>query len=579
MPELAAPEPSAAAEWWRTAVVYQVYLRSFADSDGDGLGDLAGLRSHLDHIQDLGADVVWVTPFYQSPQADNGYDISDYDSIDPTFGSDADFDALVADLHSRGMKLVMDVVLNHTSDQHDWFMESRTSKDSPKRDWYIWRPAREGAVPGTPGAEPTNWLGFFAQPAWTYDEQSGEYYLHLFTREQPDLNWENPQVRQALYATLRRWLERGVDGFRMDVINLISKRYPLVDVPSDDGGHADAFDQFTCGPRLLEFLDELKAEVLDRSDKDLLTVGEMPGATIADARAVTGGDDPRLSMIFTFEHMDVDHAPTWGGRYDPRPFDLRALKSIMARWQEGLAGAGWNSLYFGNHDQARSVSRFGSRDPQFAQRSATLLATVLHLHRGTPYVYQGDELGMTNYPFAGIEEFRDVDALNSWERARSTGVPAERLLAGLRQNGRDNARTPMQWDVSPTGGFTTGTPWLAVNPNTAQVNAATQAGDDSSVLAHYRRLIRLRHHHAIVALGDFVLLVPEHESLWAFTRSHGSETWLVTANLSEASLDLTDLAHLPDLTDADLLLSNLDSAGARPGMLRPWEVRILRIAA
>jgi oligo-1,6-glucosidase len=305
----------------------------------------------------------------------------------------------------------------------------------------------------------------------------------------------------------------------------------------------------------------------------------MPGATIADARAVTGGDDPRLSMIFTFEHMDVDHAPTWGGRYDPRPFDLRALKSIMARWQEGLAGAGWNSLYFGNHDQARSVSRFGSRDPQFAQRSATLLATVLHLHRGTPYVYQGDELGMTNYPFAGIEEFRDVDALNSWERARSTGVPAERLLAGLRQNGRDNARTPMQWDASPTGGFTTGTPWLAVNPNTAQVNAATQAGDDSSVLAHYRRLIRLRHHHAIVALGDFVLLVPEHESLWAFTRSHGSETWLVTANLSEASLDLTDLAHLPDLTDADLLLSNLDSAGARPGMLRPWEVRILRIAA
>ena len=574
------PERTAATEpWWRKAVVYQVYLRSFADSDGDGLGDLAGLRSRLDHIQSLGADVVWVTPFYRSPQADNGYDISDYDSIDPTFGTDADFDALVAELHARGMKLVMDVVLNHTSDQHPWFQASTRSTDNPRRDWYIWRPPREGAQPGTPGAEPTNWLGFFAQPAWTYHEPTGEYYLHLFTPEQPDLNWENPEVRQELFAMLRRWLARGVDGFRMDVINLISKRYPLIDVPPGDSGeYADAYDQFTCGPRMLEFLDELKTQVLDPSGKELLTVGEMPGATIEDARAVTGGEDPRLSMIFTFEHMDVDHAPTWGGRYTPKPFDLPGLKQSMARWQEGLADSGWNSLYFGNHDQARSVSRFGSRDPRYLQRSATLLATVLHLHRGTPYVYQGDELGMTNYPFQGIEDFQDVDALNSWERARLLGIAPELMLAGLRQNSRDNSRTPMQWDASHNGGFTTGTPWMPLNPNAGQVNAAAQVDDEASVFAHYRRLIGLRHEHDVVSLGEFHLLAPQHESIWAFTRTLGTEQWLVAANLSDQPIDLTQLRDVDAPSSAELLLTNLDPDGVEPGALRPWEARIHRIA-
>lgn len=574
------PERTATTEpWWKQAVVYQVYLRSFADSDGDGLGDLAGLRSRLDHIQQLGADVVWVTPFYRSPQADNGYDISDYDRIDPTFGSEADFDALVEDIHARGMKLVMDVVLNHTSEEHAWFLESRSSRTNPKRDWYIWRPPREGVEPGTPGAEPTNWLGFFAQPTWTYDEQTGEYYLHLFTREQPDLNWENPEVRQELYAMLRRWLDRGVDGFRMDVINLISKRYPLVDVPvADGGGYADAYDQFSNGPRLLEFLDELKAQVLDPSGKDLLTVGEMPGATIAEARAVTGGDDPRLSMIFTFEHMDVDHAPTWGGRYTPRPFDMVALKRTMARWQDGLADSGWNSLYFGNHDQARSVSRFGSRDPLYAQRSAKLLATVLHMQKGTPYVYQGDELGMSNYPFLGIEDFRDVDALNSWARAQALGVAPEAILAGLLQNGRDNARTPMQWDASATGGFTTGAPWLPLNPNVRELNAAAQVDDETSVFAHYQRLIALRHEHEVVALGEFRLLAPEHESLWAFTRSLGSERWLVAANLSDQPIDVTAQHDLSGIGGAELLLTNV-AGDSDPSTLRPWEARIYRLGA
>lgn len=571
-------------KWWLDAVVYQVYLRSFSDSDGDGIGDLPGLRARLDYLAHLGVDVVWITPFYPSPQVDNGYDISNHEAVDSLFGTEEDFDELVAEIHARGMKVMIDVVLNHTSDQHPWFLESRSSTTDPKRDWYIWRPPREGAAPGTPGAEPTNWLGFFAQPTWTYDEASGEYYLHLFSTEQPDLNWENREVREALYAMLRSWLARGVDGFRMDVINVISKRYPLIDVTADGPEtYADASEQYTSGPRMLEFLRELKSEVLDGAGKELLTVGEMPGATVEDALAVTGGPDPSLSMIFTFEHMDVDHAPGWAGRYEPKGFDLRQLKSVMARWQDGLAATGWNSLYFGNHDQARAVSRFGSRDPRFSALSAKLLATVLHLHRGTPYVYQGDELGMRNYPFSSIQDFADVDAHNSWAYGLAAGTPPERLLEGLRQNGRDNARTPMQWDASEHGGFTDGTPWLAVNPDTAVVNAAVQVDDEASVFSHYRRLIELRHQHAVVASGDYRLLAPDHEHLYAFERTLGDERWIVAANFSDSPLELST-AQGAELDLAlggtrELMLTNYDVAHStgEPGALRPWEARIYRI--
>ena len=571
--------PTNSRAWWHEAVVYQIYVRSFADADGDGLGDLAGIRSRLDHLESLGVDVIWLTPFYPSPMADNGYDVSDYEAVDPRFGSEEDLDDLIADIHRRGMKVIIDVVLNHTSIDHPWFVESRSTRSSSRRDWYIWRPPRDGVEPGTPGAEPTNWLGFFAQPTWTYDEESGEYYLHLFTPEQPDLNWENEDVRQALYAMLRHWLARGVDGFRLDVINLISKRYPLQDVPTPHSSHyGDASSQYTCGPRMLEFLDELRDQVFDTAEKPLLTVGEMPGATVEDGLAVTGGERPRLSMIFTFEHMDVDHAPGWGGRYEPRPFDLLALKSTMARWQEGLGRSGWNSLYFGNHDQARVASRFGSRSPAHAVASAKMLATVLHMHRGTPYVYQGDEIGMRNYPFASIEQFADIDAHNSWAYGRALGVPPERLLAGLRQNGRDNARTPMQWDASEHGGFTTGTPWLPLNPNTSEVNVEAQIDDADSVLAHYRRLIELRHSSDIVVFGDYRLLARDHESLYAFERTLGDERWIVVANFSDEELDVA-AALGGAVGAAELILGTHHEPpeGAVLQRLRPWEAQICRV--
>ena len=389
-------------DWWRTAVVYQVYPRSFADSDGDGIGDLRGLISRLDHLERLGVDVVWLSPIYPSPQDDAGYDISDYQDVDPTFGTLADLDELLESLHARGMRLMMDLVVNHTSDEHPWFVESKSSPDNPKRDWYWWRPPRAGMAAGAPGAEPTNWESFFSGPAWTLDEASGDYYLHLFARKQPDLNWENPEVREAVYSMMRWWLDRGVDGFRMDVINLISKDTSLPDGIVHAGALGDGTPHVMNGPRIHEFLAELHREVLQGRDRKVLTVGEMPGATIEDALLYTDPERREVDMVFTFEHMDVDHAQT---KWDLTPFRLPALKAVLGRWQAGLADVGWNSLYWNNHDQPRVVSRFGD-DGAWRVRSATLLGTVLHLHRGTPYVYQGEELGMTNHPFGSIDEFR-----------------------------------------------------------------------------------------------------------------------------------------------------------------------------
>jgi oligo-1,6-glucosidase len=535
------------SQWWKSAVVYQIYPRSFADSDGDGIGDLAGIAGRLDYLKALGVDVLWLSPVYPSPQDDAGYDISDYQDIDPVFGSLAGFDALLEAVHARGMKLVMDLVVNHTSDEHAWFEQSRASKDSPKRDWYWWR------------AEPNDWRSYFSGSAWEHDKATSEFYLHLFSRKQPDLNWENAEVREAIYAMMRWWLDRGVDGFRMDVINLISKPPGLPD--------GDSAELNNCGPRIHEFLQEMHREVFAGRDAELLTVGEMPGVTVEEARRFTDPARGEIDMVFQFEHVRLDQGAS---KWDLRPLRLRELKATMDRWQTGLAERGWNSLYWNNHDQPRAVSRFGDDSPEHRVRAAKLLGTILHLHRGTPYVYQGEELGMTNAPFAALEDFRDIESLNHYAEAVAAGEAPERVLSALRTRGRDNARTPMQWDASAHAGFTTGTPWLAVNPNHAEVNAAAAVADPDSVFHHYRRLIELRHTEPAVVDGDFTLLAPDDEHVYAFTRRHAGTELLVLGNFSRATVT----ADVPaEWAGAELLLSNYADA---PGdlSLRPWEARI-----
>ncbi|GAA3339265.1 alpha-glucosidase [Amorphoplanes nipponensis] len=557
--------------WWHSAVVYQIYPRSFADADGDGMGDLRGVIDHLDHIAGLGVDVIWLSPVYPSPQDDNGYDISDYQGIDPVFGDLADFDELLAGVHARGMKLIMDLVVNHSSDEHPWFAESRSSKDNPKRDWYWWRPAREGMQPGAPGAEPTNWGAAFGGPAWEYDPATGEYYLHLFSRKQPDLNWENPQVRAAVHAMMNWWLDRGVDGFRMDVINYISKDTALPDGPVRPGvAYGDGSASYMNGPRIHEFLHEMHTRVFAGRGQ-LLTVGEMPGVTIDEATLFTDPARAEVDMVFQFDHVWVDRGA------DPwllQPLQLTKLKAILGRWQTGLAGSGWNSLYWNNHDQPRVVSRFGDDSPRYRERSAKMLGAVLHLHRGTPYVYQGEELGMTNAPFASIADFRDIEALGQYAQAvEQEGRSPEDVLTVLRARGRDNARTPMQWDASPHAGFTTGTPWLAVNPNYPQINAVAAVKDEDSVYHFYRRLIELRHEEPAVVYGDFRMLLPHDERLYAFTRTHEATTLLVIGNFSGETVraEIDDAAAWES---AELLLTN--AAAPRGLVLEPWQAVVYR---
>jgi oligo-1,6-glucosidase len=564
--------------WWTRAVVYQVYPRSFQDSDGDGIGDLGGILQRLDHLSDLGVDVLWVSPVYPSPQADNGYDISDYQGIDPLFGTLEQLDELIAALHARGMRLLMDLVVNHTSDEHPWFVESRSSPHSPKRDWYWWRPPRGGFAGGDPGAEPTNWQSAFSTPAWTLDEASGEYYLHLFDRKQPDLNWENPEVRQAVYAMMRWWLDRGVDGFRMDVINMISKDLRGINGAPDGHLHdgpplpgsalGDGSGSYICGPRIHEFLQEMHREVFAGRADALLTVGEMPGVTVEQARLFTDPARAEVDMVFQFEHVGLDQGAS---KWDVHPLRMRDLKVSFGRWQAGLADVGWNSLYWDNHDQPRAVSRFGDDSPEFRRDSATCLATLLHLHRGTPYVYQGQELGMANFPFSGVDDFRDVESINHFGAAMVAGGDPATVLAALRHMSRDNARTPVQWDASPNAGFTSGTPWLPVNPDHAEWNADAQRRDPESVLAHYRRLIALRHENPVVALGEFAMLLPQHDDVYAFTRTLDGEVLLVVCNLSRTPYALTEL--LPQAANGRLVLGNLPDED--PELLRPWEARVI----
>jgi oligo-1,6-glucosidase len=564
---------------WRRWVVYQVYPRSFADCDGDGVGDLRGVLSHLDHLERLGVDVVWLSPVYRSPMNDNGYDISDYQDVDPLFGTLADLDELIKSLHARGMRLVMDLVVNHTSDEHPWFVESRSSRDNPKRDWYWWRDPRPGLTPGTPGAEPTNWESHFSGPTWTWDDRTSQYYLHIFSPKQPDLNWENPEVRQAVYAMMRWWLDRGVDGFRMDVINMISKDTSLPDTRPRPGSRYGPGDQyFTCGPRNHEFLQEMYREVFAARNEQahILTVGEMPGVTIPQAVLFTAPERHELDMVFQFEHVELDEGVD---KFHPRPLHLPDLKASLANWQAGLAGRGWNSLYWGNHDQPRAVSRFGD-DGAHRVASAQTLATVLHLHQGTPYVYQGEELGMANAPFAALSDFRDIETLNYYAQAAARGdVDLAALLTAIRKMSRDQARTPVQWDASPDAGFTTGTPWIAVNPDYVTVNAAAEVGRPGSVYEHYRTLIELRHADPVITDGDFELLLPDHPVIWAFLRRGRDAELLVAANFS-ADVTGAALPVDPEWADATVVLSNLPEQAplqAPPDLkLRPWESVVWR---
>ena len=546
-----------AEKWWQRSVVYQIYPRSFQDSNGDGIGDLRGITSRLEYIRELGADAIWLSPVYKSPNDDNGYDISDYQDIMTEFGTMADFDEMLEKAHSLGLRIVMDLVVNHSSDEHKWFVESRSSKDSPYRDYYFWREGKDGK-------EPNNWGSCFGGSAWQLDEQTGMYYLHLFSKKQPDLNWDNPTVRDEIFKMMDWWLQKGIDGFRMDVISLISKPAGLPDGAPGAGGYAPATISAN-GPHVHEYLREMNRRVL--SKYDLLTVGECAAVTIDEAKSYANLDGSELSMGFQFEHMDADFDPVLG-RYAPQHKDLPRLKEILSRWQTALDGIAWNSLYWDNHDQPRIVSRYGSEDEKYRETSAKMLATCLHMMQGTPYVYQGEELGMTNYPWESIDQINDIESLGNYRAYREQGLMTEEEgIAMLRQRSRDNARTPMQWDAGPEAGFTTGKPWLPVNPNHVTINAAEQLKRPDSVFHYYQKLIALRKELDVIVYGHYALLEPEHPALFVYTCTLGGESLLVVCNFSENA----QAYEIPEAyADAPVLIANYpDKAPA--GTIRPWE--------
>ena len=559
--------------WWMNAVLYQVYPRSFQDTNGDGIGDLAGIHQRLDYLADLGVDIVWISPIYRSPQADNGYDISDYRDIDPLFGDLAAFDALVERAHELGMRVVMDLVVNHTSIEHPWFVESASGPDSERRDWYYWRDPRPGFEPGTPGAEPTNWESFFGGPAWEYDPASGQYYLHLFARQQPDLNWENPTVRDAVYDMMNWWLSRGVDGFRVDAIDVISKRPNL-----PDGGPARApfgvgHECFADGPRLHEFLQEMHQRTFAHHPGSF-TVGEASNASPESALLFCAPERREFNMLIQFEHVNLGQE---NGKFSPRPLADGELAEVLTRWQETLGDRGWNALYLENHDQPRAVARFGEPTTSWFE-SATALATAYFLQRGTPFIYQGQEIGMLGGDFTDESDFRDVESLNYLRAHPGQGVPA-----GLAAISRDNGRTPMQWDCSPAAGFTTGRPWIDVPASASAINVEAQREDPCSVYAYYRALIEARHRVPALTFGAFERIDAGDAALFVYARAYQDSTVLVAVNLSgreiRPSASLLDEAYSPSRWN--LYLSNgcantaADAHDPAPASsMRPWEARV-----
>ena len=530
--------------WWQSAVAYQIYPKSFQDTAGSGTGDLQGIIRRLDYLQTLGVDVLWLSPVFASPQVDNGYDISDYQAIDPIYGSLEDMRALIAAGKERGVGIMLDLVLNHSSDQHRWFREARKSRDNPFHDYYVWRDGAEDRPPNDMRA-------CFGGSAWTWVPQVGQYYFHQFAPQQPDLNWENPRVRREIYDMILWWMDQGVEGFRLDVIDQIAKEP----------------DRFITGngPRLHEFLRELSAETFQKGC--LVTVGEAWGADLERAKLYSAPDGSELSMVFQFEHINLDHQPG-GEKWDLAPLDFKALKKCLAKWQTGLHGCGWNSLFLNNHDLPRTVSRWGD-DGACRVVSAKLLATMLHGMEGMPYIYQGEELGMTNISLP-IGEYRDLESLNMYEERKAAGCPEAEIMASLYARSRDNARTPMQWDTSAHGGFTEGTPWLTENPNYREINAADQVADPDSVFHYYRRLIALRKTYPVFVHGDFTLLEPDHPNLFVYRRRLDGQALLVICNYGGGE---TAWSVPEDWTHARCLIANYPDQ--IPGRLRPWEARIL----
>lgn len=547
--------------WWKESVVYQIYPRSFQDSNNDGIGDLQGIIRRLDYLKQLGVDVVWISPFFQSPGRDNGYDISNYQAIQPEFGTMEDFDCLICAAHARGLRIVIDLVVNHTSEEHPWFVESRSSRDNPKRNYYIWRD-------GQKGGPPNNWGSNFSGSAWTLDEHTGQYYLHTFGDFQPDLNWDNPEVRREIFNMMRWWCDKGIDGFRMDVISMISKTPEMPNGKEKPSSSYGDFSPYVVnGPNVHAYLKQMNREVL--SHYNLLTVGECSGLTVEAACEYANSDGSELNMAFQFEHMDLDGGESF--KWNKRKIDLIALKKSLSKWQNGLRDRAWNSLYWCNHDQPRIVSRLGDDSTnELREKSAKVLALSLHMLQGTPYIYEGEELGMTNVPFKNLGDFRDVESINAYKELTGNGLfsPGE-MLDCLRYKSRDNARTPMQWDASSNAGFTQGTPWIMVNPNYTMINASEQLNRPSSVFYFYQKLISLRRKFEVIVYGDYELLLPDDPQLYVYTRTLASCQLLCVCNLSGRPAAIT---LPPEWINAQILISVNERFQIHPAIeLEPWD--------
>lgn len=547
--------------WWKEAVAYQVYPRSFNDSNGDGIGDLPGLIEKLDYLENLGIDVIWLSPMYPSPNDDNGYDISDYKGIMSEFGTMDDFDQLLSSIHQRGMKLILDLVVNHTSDEHLWFIESKSSKASAKRNWYIW------ADPKPDGSEPNNWESIFNGSTWEFDESTKQYYFHLFSKKQPDLNWENPDVRQAVFDMMNWWFEKGIDGFRVDAITHIKKNFEAGDLPIPDGKKfAPAFDVDMNQPGIQEWLQEMKDKSLSRYD--IMTVGEANGVTPNDAEEWVGEEKGKFNMIFQFEHLGL-----WST--GDTKFDVKSYKQVLNRWQKQLENVGWNALFIENHDQPRRVSTWGD-DKNYWYESATSHATAYFLQQGTPFIYQGQEIGMTNYPFESIESFNDVAVKTEYQIVKKEGGDVNQLLDKYKMENRDNARTPMQWNNSINGGFTTGKPWFHVNPNYTEINVKQQLNDKFSILSYYKALIQLKKSDLIYTYGKFSMVDAENEQIFAYTRSFKNNTVLIVANLTNEVSEL-NLPFELDISSVDIKLHNYHLNDINLDHIKPYEAFVVEI--
>ena len=548
-------------KWWKNAVVYQIYPRSFKDSNGDGIGDLEGIYEKLDYLAELGIDVIWMSPVYKSPNDDNGYDISDYQDIMDDFGTMDDFDRVLKKAHSLNIKIMMDLVVNHTSDEHKWFIESKKSKDNPYHDYYMW------ADPDKNGNPPNRWESCFSGSAWEYVESVGQFYLHSFSRKQPDLNWDNPKVREEVFKMMTWWCDKGIDGFRMDVISMISKYPGLPDGPENGNGYTG---NTSCdGPNIHKYLREMNEKVL--SKYRLITVGECPGVNAEQAKKYANIDGSELDMIFQFEHVSGSTLkPCHHGKWDGEAMTMPELRANFTKWQKDLEGCAWNSLFLSNHDQPRCVSRFGNDSEQYRELSAKMLATMTHFQKGTPYVYQGEELGMTNAYMENIADYRDIESLNAYkELTKKENIPAETVMGYIKAVGRDNARTPMQWDASENGGFTSGTPWLQVNKNYKTINAAAQVNDPDSVFAYYKKLIALRHTNEVMVDGVYDVLIPDHPQIYAYTRTLGDKQLLVLCNDSDTNVAIP--AEIQEKIHAakNILIQNYKDTDE--STLRPYE--------